>query len=109
MVWQSLGITGALIVALCFAQMFYIKLYHSYEGRHHSHTVAPVPPEYAPENFAIRFPALWLSRMQHSTEYLNASLTRLDELRLSNWRWLRVPTSEWPMAWQKLRFPSLGK
>ena len=105
---------AALAVAGAFAFLFYVKInaldIHNpwkYASRHAPAAVQEVPITYIPAGAKVRYKELWRARMEGTADYLRVPLYRLEEMyqrgladRLSNWRWVNVPSSEWPVAWQ---------
>lgn len=95
--------------------LFYVKLnaldIHNpwkYESKHS----AEIPPEevprtYIPAGMYIRYREMWRARIEGTAEFLRVPVYRLEECyqralaeRLSDWRWMHVPSSEWPTVWQ---------
>lgn len=112
---QVLFAVLAVFVAAAFAVLFHFKInaydVHNpwkYESRHS----ADIPPEevprtYIPAGMYIRYREMWLARIEGTAEFLRVPVDRLEECyqrglaqRLGNWRWMHVPSSEWPTVWQ---------
>jgi hypothetical protein len=103
-----LSIIAALILLICFCQLFYVKLSYPYQGSHSSNQhLVPAPADYHPEPHKARYLALWQARMYQEADFLTVDIGQLNAVRevnlqkeLSNWNWARVPTTEWPMVWR---------
>lgn len=105
----------AVLVAAAFALLFHVKInafdVHNpwkYESRHTVETVQYVPRTWIPPHSAVRYREMWRARIEGTADFLRVPLDQLDECyqralaaRLSNWNWLKVPSQEWPTAWQK--------
>lgn len=106
---------AAVGVATAFLLVFYWKInaydVHNpwqYVSRHSDGEVTEVPATYIPKGAYIRYKALWRARMEGTADYLRAPLWKLEDYwqrnlieRLSDWRWMDVPSSEWPAVWQQ--------
>ncbi len=101
--------TSILAAGMAYAgwQMFHVKLYHPYEGRHHEGHSNQVPRTYTPVK--LRYPEMWRARIEGTAKALVVHKDRLGECyqaylirRLGNYGWSNVPTSDWPTAWRKV-------
>lgn len=104
---------AAFTVAAAFALLFHWKInaydYHNpwqYESRHAPEHVDYVPRTYIPAGAVIRYKELWQARIEGTAEFLRVPVDRLEECyqkglaeRLSNWKWMHVPSNEWPTVW----------
>lgn len=113
------GLIGAVWVAGFFVFMLHMKIYHpsDYAGRHRPDNIERVSPDYIPAGNMdddgkplVRYTALWRARMHNTSKTLRVPLWRLEECyqehlarRLSNYKWVTVPTNEWPTAWRIAR------
>lgn len=106
----------AVLVAVAFVFLFYIKLnaldVHNpwkYESRHTASAEREyVPRTYIPTGAYIRYREMWRARIEGTADFLRVPVAQLNECyqrslaeRLSNWRWMHVPSSEWPTVWQR--------
>jgi hypothetical protein len=104
----------AVCIAAAFAVLFHIKINAydinspwKYESRHALGAVSEVPRTYIPEGARVLYKELWRARMEGTADYLRVPVAWLEETyqrglaeRLSNWRWVDVPSNEWPTVWQ---------
>lgn len=111
---QVLFAVLAVIVTAAFALLFHIKIHaydvHNpwkYESRHAPDRVIQVARNYIPAGAVVRYKELWRARIDGTAEFLRVPVAQLEACyqkalaeRLSEWRWLNVPSSEWPTVWQ---------
>lgn len=104
----------AVLVAVAFVFLFYVKLNAldinnpwKYESRHAPETIEYVPRTYIPTGTIIRYQEMWRARIEGTARFLRVPTYKLEECyqqglaeRLSNWKWMSVPSSEWPTVWQ---------
>jgi hypothetical protein len=105
----------AVFAIAAFVFLFYVKLnaldVHNpwkYASRHNA--AAPrtaVPRTYIPAGMYIHYREMWRARIEGTAEFLRVPISQLGECyqrglaeRLSNWKWMHVPSSEWPTVWQ---------
>lgn len=105
---------AAFAVAVAFVLLFHFKInaydVHSpwkYESRHAPERVSYVPRTYIPTGAVVRYKELWRARIEGTADYLRVPVWKLEECyqkalaeRLSDWKWMHVPSGEWPAAWQ---------
>lgn len=113
---NATGFVGATAIALYFAYMLHMKIYHPREhaGRHRTDSVERVPADYIPSNnydddgsLLVEHTEMWRARMSRTAKALIVPVWQLEECyqehlkdRLSNYGWAKVPTDEWPLAWR---------
>ena len=106
---------AAMGVVIAFGILFYIKLNaldikirdaYTYRSRHAPENVQPVPRTYFPAGGVLRYREMWRARIEGTAEFLRVPVGRLEECyqknlaeRLSNWKWMTVPSNEWPTIW----------
>jgi hypothetical protein len=86
----------------------------NYTGRHCPDTIDKVPLNWHPEPEELRYQGLWAARF---TRYAQYGFLRIPAnffkgwisltyeiglvVALSDWKWLDVPFTEWPVEWRK--------
>jgi len=106
----------AVFVTAAFVILFHIKLNAydvqlmrawRYQSRHTPERVIQVACNYIPAGAVVRYKELWRARFEGSAEWLYCPINELEYWqqwglmkRLSNWRWMHVPSSDWPTVWQ---------
>jgi len=109
------GILAALVLA-AFIVLFYAKLNaldvsmrlaYAYKSRHAEGSVNYVPRTWIPRGATVRYREMWRARIEGTADFLRVPIDQLEACyqralaeRLSNWNWLKVPSQEWPRAWQ---------
>lgn len=110
---QVLFAVLAVFVAAAFVVLFHFKInaydVHNpwkYESRHAPERVIQVARNYIPAGAVVRYKELWRARIDGSAEFLRVPISQLEACyqkglaeRLGNWKWMHVPSNEWPTIW----------